>query len=992
VKIFLLSLTAALSMQASVHPAVPFGKLPLRFEENIGQAPSTVRYVARGTKFQFFLEPMGNTIRWPGGSLETRLIGADPEAQVSGADVLGATTNYFQGNQPGAWKTGIHSYGRVKYSSVYPGVDMMFHGREGLLEYDFLVHPGADPKAIEWRLNGADEVRVDDAGDLVVSTLRGEIRWKKPEIYQGDANQRISVEGRFALRGENRVSFEIGAYDRSRDLVIDPVLAFSTFMGGTGQDGTSHVAVDASGNVYVTGATTSQDLAVSRTAFQPAYAGAGVGVVASAFVGDVIVAKFTSTGTLVYLTYLGGSKDEAATAIAVDSAGNAYVCGYTNSTDFPKAGTPVQAAFGGFGGNPFLQFGDGFIAKLGPNGDKLLYSTYLGGSSDDMAVALTLDSSANMYVVGWTLSKNFPTTAGTYQSPLRGAGGQPATDHFGVPLITTGDVFVVKISADGTKIVFSSIIGGTMDDTPSSIALDSSGNVYFAGATLSNDFPVTPQAYQKTNRGSDTFTNFFANMGDGFVGKLSADGQTLVYATYLGGSGDDGISSLAVGPDGSAYVTGSTESSDFPVTIFLSFRGPDSAACDVDYVFGDAFVTRLKPDGSGLILSRFLGGTADDGGTGIALDGAGNIFVAGGTASTDFPVTSDAFQPMFGGSGPGLDPWPPKGDGFLTMFDPTGATILYSTFLGGSLADYISGLALDNAGNAYLTGYTLSANFPVTAGAFQKNHILTQDNGDSTPTSEEQMDAFITKMSGLTTGPFVSAVVNAASNAQGQVSPGMIVVMYGGLIGPTVTSPVLAAIDPTTGLLSSNRSSTQFLFDNIPAPIVYVSASQSAAIVPYQVAGAASTQLVAMYNGQQSPPVTLTVTNTSPGLFSLNFSGSGQGAIFNQDNTPNSSQNPAHVGTVIQVYGTGEGLLNPPAVTGQIAPTAPPFPTPAANVSATIGGATASILYKGPVPGDVVGLFQINLTVPAGVPTGNQPVVIQVGSNKSQANLTVAVQ
>jgi Beta-propeller repeat len=232
------------------------------------------------------------------------------------------------------------------------------------------------------------------------------------------------------------------------------------------------------------------------------------------------------------------------------------------------------------------------------------------------------------------------------------------------------------------------------------------------------------------------------------VAKLDATGSTLMYATYLGGSGDDGIGGLAVGPDGSAYVTGSTESSDFPVTVFLSNRGPVSAGELVDYVFGDAFFARLKPDGSGLMVSEFIGGTADDGGSAIALDPAGNVILAGSTASPDFPVTPDALQPKFGGFGPGFDPWPPKGDGFLMMLSPAGKT-LYSTFLGGALGDWISALAVDNAGNAYVSGFTLSANYPVTSGAFQKTHALTSDNKHPTPTSEEQADAFITKISGL---------------------------------------------------------------------------------------------------------------------------------------------------------------------------------------------------------------------------------------------------
>ncbi len=698
-KTLICCLAFAVTAVADAPYSMSFGTLPLRFEENRGQESPSVRYIARGSRFDVFLTKQGNVIRWPGGSVEATLEGASEAPRIAGLEPLAVRTNYFSGNHPENWKTDLRSYAKVRYADVYPGIDLVFYGREGRLEYDFLVHAGADPASIRWKFRGGDGLRIGEKGQLLVSTPRGEIEWKTPEIYQESLNVRTRVDGQFRLNGDT-LWFEVGAYDHTRQLVIDPVLSFSTFLGGSKNDGASKIAVDSNGNVYVTGSTVSQDLPVSKTPFQAAFAGTGVGIVAGTFVGDVFLAKFSPSGSLLFLTYLGGSQDEAATGLVLDSAGDAYICGYTNSADFPKAGTPVQASFAGYGGNPFLRFGDGFIAKISPGGDKLLYSTYLGGRSDDMAVDIKLDSASNVYVVGWTLSTDFPTTPGAYQSPVRGSGGQPATNHFGVPLIVTGDVFVAKIAASGSQLVFSSIIGGSMDDTPSSIALDASNNVYFAGATLSANFPVTNGAFQMVNRGSDNFTNFFANMGDGFVGKLDSTGQRHVFATYLGGSGDDGIAGMTVDKNGSAWVTGSTESSDFPITNRLAARGPFSAPENVDYVFGDAFVTQLKPDGSGLVFSTFLGGTQDDGGMQIALDPAGNIVVAGSTASTDFPVTSNAIQPKFGGFGPGTDSWPPKGDGFLVILAAGGGSMMYSSYIGGSLGDWVDGLAVDGSGNA----------------------------------------------------------------------------------------------------------------------------------------------------------------------------------------------------------------------------------------------------------------------------------------------------
>jgi uncharacterized protein (TIGR03437 family) len=988
-KAFITLLAVAASASAGVRQATPFGNLPLRFEENRGQEAPGVRYIARGNRFNVLLKGSGNAIRWTSGALETTLVGANRNPQISALSPLAASTNYFKGNQPQAWTTGVHNFERVRYTEVYPGIDMVFYGREGRLEYDFVVRPGADPSVIQWKLDGFDSLAISPSGELVVSTAVGDIRWKAPEIYQQFGNERVRVDGRFALNAD-RVTFQLGPYDHSKELVIDPVLSFSTFLGGTKNEGGSRVVVDSNGNVYVTGTTVSQDFPVTRTSFQPSFGGTALGSVVGVFAGDVFVAKFSSTGALVYLSYLGGSIDEAALGLAVDSTGSAYVGGYTNSSDFPTAGNPLQKTFGGFGGNFLARFGDGFISKLSPAGDQLLYSTYLGGRSDDMVMDLKIDSSSNIYVTGWTISNNFPITTGAYQSPLRGAGGQSTFNKNGVPLMVTGDVFVTKIKADGSALVFSSIIGGTMDDIPTCLILDSSNNVYVGGSTISMNFPVTAGSFQQTNHGSDPFDDVVTS-GDAFILKLDSTGQKLVFSTYMGGRGDDIVGSLAIDSTGNLYATGGTNSSDFPITNRRGYAGPSSAPFTADFLYGDGFVAKIKPDGSGLLFSSFIGGSQDDEGTQIALDPSGNIVVAGNTASLDLPVTSNAMQTKLGGGLQG--DIVTKADGFLMVFSPAGDQTLYSSYIGGTLGDVILGMTVDKTGNTYITGFTTSADYPITTGAFQRTHTVTMDSADKMPTSEDQTDVFLTKIAGLVASPLVSAVVNGASGVQGAVSPGMIAVFYGSLIGPTVSSPVLAAVDPVTGLLATTRSNTTFFFDNVAAPIVYVSATQSAAIVPYEVAGKGSTQLTAQFNGQTSPPVTLSVNDTMPGLFTVNQAGTGPAVVYNQDGTLNSASNPAPKNTAIQLYGTGEGLLTSPTVkTGQIAPLAPPFPTPVQPVSATIGGANAQILYKGPVPGFVVGLLQVNMLVPATAPSGIQPVVLQVGSNRSPSNVTVAIQ
>ena len=511
------------------------------------------------------------------------------------------------------------------------------------------------------------------------------------------------------MRG-SEIGFEVAAYDHARELVIDPVLAFSTYLGGSNNEAARGVAVDAAGNVYVAGYTTTSNLPVSRTAAQSAYGGQTMNLMT----GDAFVAKYSAAGALVYLTYLGGSADDVASSIAVDAAGDAYVTGYTNSRDFPVTSSAPQTQYAGGGGNVVVPLGDAFVVKLNPDGSKILYATYFGGAADEIGTGIALDSTGAAYITGATQSFNLPVTAGVVQGRFRGAGGQPDTDIRCAPFYIAGDGFIAKLNPAGTQWVWVTYLGGLLDDTPMAIAVDKAGNVFIAGCTISTDFPTTVGAYQRQFRGSDNDNNPFFHLGDGFVAKLSPDATTLIYSTYLGDAGDDSITALAVDAAGAAYVTGTTSSSRYPVTAgaYRTKYGGPSDAPAAERALGDAYLTKLDPTGSSIVFATYLGGSDDDGGFGVALGPDGSIWVAGQSASADFPVTADAAQRSMqgrGGQNRNGDLW---GDAFLAQVSSDGKQLLYSTFLGGTTDDSAQGVAVDAAGNVWIAGCTLSTGFP----------------------------------------------------------------------------------------------------------------------------------------------------------------------------------------------------------------------------------------------------------------------------------------
>src|SRR5438445_652768 len=584
-----------------------YGKVPLSFEANQGQTDPQVKFPPRGRGYPLFLTPTETVLmltkagahakrqisgeatlvepeKHAGTVLRMKLLGANPMSRVTGVEALRGRSNYFIGNDPAKWRANVPTHAKVEYRDVYPGVNLVYYGNQRQLEHDFVVSPGADPKAITLAFEGMDGVAIDALGDLVRRADGGEGRLRKPVVYQEQNGQRAVIPTRYVLKAERQVAFEVAAYDATKPLIIDPVLAYSTYLGGR----------------------------------------------ASAF---------------------GGNADDEGLGIAVDAAGNAYVTGRTLSTSFPTTPGAFQVTFGG-------GFFDAFVTKLNGDGSALVYSTYLGGSVDDRGNAIAVDAAGNAYVTGSTSSNNFPTTSGAVQ-PTCGISG--------------GDAFVSKLNETGTTLVYSTCLGGSGGQFGNGIVVDAAGNAYVAGQTDSPNFTTTLGAFQTT----------FAGGGDAFVTKLNtlASGSaSLVYSTYLGGSRADVGFGIAVDVQGNAYVTGSTNSRGFPTT-------PGAFQTDLAGVAdADAFLTKLTPTGTGLVYSTYLGGSlagslgggSIDQGFGIAVDVAGNAYVTGRTQSRNFPTTPGAFQTALAG---GFDAFvakvsfgntPPGADVMVPLGEPLG--------------------------------------------------------------------------------------------------------------------------------------------------------------------------------------------------------------------------------------------------------------------------------------------------------------------------------
>ena len=522
-----------------------YAKLPVAFVENIGQADPSVRYYAQGSRFGFYLTQKAVVLALAKGHVETgvalalRFIGGNPHARIEGVDRAPGEVNYLRGADPAAWHTRVARYGQAAYRDLWPGIDLHLEAQSGVLKYEFHVRPGARPSDIRLAYAGAAGLSLDESGALVIDTPAGVLRDRAPVAYQDADGTRVPVPSRYALDGTGpsaRFAFAISDnYDPHRELIIDPGIQYTTFIGGGGDEIGAGIVVDGAGNAYVGGTTQSPDFPTTLGAFRRS------GSVNNS--ADAFVTKLNASGSaLVYSTFIGGSNMEFGRRIAIDAAGNAYLTGQTKSSDFPVTANAFDRTINIPPNCPrcATDVTDGFVTKLNATGSALVYSTYLGGTEDDSPRGIAVDAGGNAYVVGETLSVDFPTTTGAFRRTYSG----------------NYDIFVTKLNAAGSALAYSTFIGGTQVDNGERVAVDTGGNAYVMGFSSSLDFPTTPGTFDRTNNGGFDVT----------LTKLNQSGSGLVYSTYLGGQGSDTGGGLVVNDAGEAYVSGGTGSLDFPTT------------------------------------------------------------------------------------------------------------------------------------------------------------------------------------------------------------------------------------------------------------------------------------------------------------------------------------------------------------------------------------------------------------------------------------------
>jgi uncharacterized protein (TIGR03437 family) len=931
---------------------------------------------------------------------------------------LAARTHLLRGADPRGWQTNLANYEAVRYPRLYPGVDLVFHARSALLEYDFELAPYADAARLRLHFAHASP-RLTPAGELVLAAVGGDVIQRPPVAYQVIAGRRVPVAARWQLSGQT-ASFALGHYDRAYPLVLDPVITYSTFLGGDRADAPYNAVLDAANNLYVAGATTSTNFLTT----------AGVVQATSKGSTDGFIAKFAPDGRLLFSTLIGGGGVDNIYSVAVNAQGLIGFGGVTSSPDFPLRNA-LQTQFRG--GGPFVS--DAVVGVLDPSGASFVYSTYWGGNLEDRAQRVAIDAAGSVYAAGYTYSRDFVAT-----SLQRSIGNTNFTG------------FLTKFSPSGNAPIYSTYFGGGTAEIIQTVLVDSRGAAYIGGVTASNDLPVSANAFQRTFRGGIEF------QGDGFIAKVNPAGTALEFCSYFGGGGADAIRSLALDREGNIYGVGDTTSGNLPVTpgVLQPERGGNT----------DGFVMKASPNADTLLAATYVGGPGFDALDDVHVGPDGSVFVAGRAESANLAVRNPV-QRNFGGGR----------DGYYAQLNPEITAIRNASFVGGPGLEEIIASPVDSTGAVHLVGGTSSPEFPLSANPAQARYgggqfdVFVTKISDpdaigpltigparlafaaapaaaplrqtltvrptlgqpdwtiavATATGGNWLSA--TPLAGRTTGditvtatpgtlaagvytgsltitniplatrtvvpvtltlspplPAVSAngVVNAATFRAGPLSPGQIVTLFGANLGP---ASLVGGSFGADGRFTSERAGVRVLFDDVPAPLIYVSATQTSAIVPYAVASRPTTQMTIEYQGNRSAPLPLPVAATQPGLFTANSSGQGPGAILNQSGTVNSANTPARPGEIIVLYGTGEGLTDPPAADGALSGAS----RIVAPVSVRIGGETADILYAGSAPGLVAGVMQINVRVPAGLASGAQPVLVTVGSATSVSGVTVAI-
>jgi uncharacterized protein (TIGR03437 family) len=948
--------------------------VPLSFEPNQGQAASTVQFLSRGSGYALFLTP-GEVVlnlerRQPASAaaaghtpeaasvdtLRMSLIGANAKANPVGMSPQPGVVSYLFGNDPKKWRTGIPTYGTVNYAQVYLGIDLVFYGNQRELEYDFIVAAGADPNRIAWRIEGA-RVSVDRKGNLVLQAAAGAAVFDKLLVYQMEGAKKVPVSGAFVAAGQE-VRFRLGSYDRSKELVIDPVLSYATYLAGSsgdyvanttgpgmGQGSTQGIAVDSSGSAYVTGYTTSADFP-TKNAYQ--------GAPAKGSAPSVFVTKFSPDGSsLVYSTYLAGSGWDYAYAIAVDSSGSAYVTGDTSSNDFPitkgayqtlcwpspstPPGTVTRASCGS-------NQSSAFVTKLNPAGTGLVYSTFLGGYGGSVGNAIAVDSAGRAYVAG---NENAPcNTSYTFQACF------PTTTGAIIQTINANNVtnfcFAAVFDPTGANLLYSTLFGdlnGVKTTTSAGgtyatgMTMDSNGYFYLIGYTTAGKLPTTVGAVQPSAAPLD-YSGINVTAYRGFIAKfnpVTSAGTSLAACTYLGGktgNTSDYLSGIAIDGSGNIYVAGYTNSSDFPVT-----SGVYGAACGSGGTCSAGHVTKLNSTVTSIIWSTYVGGSRQDGGDNltdlgpIQLDGRGNVYITG-IANPKFPLVNPVESPGSGGS-PGQ---------VVAELDPTGANLLFATGVGSGWLDGMTtgGLAIDASGNLYVAGNNIGRDLITTPGAFETT--------DPSPTPTCCYHGFVAKIS--PTGPAV------ALNTAGQIEPfatESIVSAYGtDLASGTATAttvPLPTSLDGNTVTVTDSAGVAR------PAYLFYVSPLQINFEIPAGTATGTATVTFQNPNGTIQS-TTIQVGSLSPGLFQQNSSGLAAALFLPVISGAQQAWQPVYqvvAGSVVpfpislgpsteqvflEMYGTGI--------------------RDAKGVTVTVGGLSVPVTYYGAAPG-FAGEDQVNI-------------------------------
>jgi hypothetical protein len=657
------TLSSAASPKTLIHNrAFDHPKLPVTFEPNQGQAASDVRYLSRNSNSTVLLEVTGLTFLLKGhredtipDALQLHLVGANSAPQIQPGPLAPSVSNYFLGRDHDQWHVNVPNYSQLTYRSTYPGIDLVYYSRQGLMEYDFIVAPGSDPNLIRMQFSGARHVSLDADGGVSFGLVHHRLTMNLPFAYQTIRGVRHPVDARFVRTARNEYGFRLGNYDRSKELIIDPTLTYSTFLGGSDDEGIFGIGFDPEGNIYVAGETSSINFP-DRHAAQPHLGGSY----------DAFVSKFDHTGKhLIYSTYLGGSNYDHAVGISVDEKGSVVLAGLTNSSDFPVV-HPYQPNLGGSY--------DGFIARLAPSGAELVFSTYIGGTQFDGINDVAQDKAGNIYIAGSTSSSDFPVSSRAFQR---------VCDQGFIPDVCTSDAFIAKFNPTGSELLYSTYLGGSAYDTGAALAVDDTGAVYVAGQSSSRNFPT-----------ADPFQASLAGYANAWLTKISPDGEALLYSTYLGGNQFDAVNGIAVDPTHHAYLTGFTSSTNFPIhhPVQSSLLGQLNG-----------FVAKFSESGTALDYSTYLGGNNQTYPFRISVDPTGAASVIGFTSSTNFP-TIDPIQASFKGGAE---------DAFLSRFKPDGSGLAFSTYLGGTGDEYGYAITTDLTGALWIGGSTSSTNYPM---------------------------------------------------------------------------------------------------------------------------------------------------------------------------------------------------------------------------------------------------------------------------------------